>query len=384
MRVAEVRRGSGVLPAGWWKRARTVALIGLVNVAVMLGLLVPVELVFGTWIRPMRLGDLKRFSIPIDVTWEFDTSSLYEGGPRNPIHYSRDAWGLRGSHSSPADIDVLTIGGSTAEQRYLDDTATWQEVASRELARAGRPLVFANAGVDGQSTAGHLFDFDHWFPLLPGLRPQVMLFYVGTNDVLRHEQRVAFDASMDASSWRVRSVTYQLFRTVRSNLRARDVQVMHGRVSPPLPGEFTDRGLLTPDQRAAAAQAITGSFLANVDLLRARVREYGAIPAFMTQTALGWNADTAPPRGLNRSITVHGLRMNYADVAFLHQHLNRALMDHCRRTGTPCFDLAADVTFEASDYYDYLHNTPRGAERIGRYLAARLLELQLPTRANGR
>ena len=175
----------------------------LVNIGVLLFLLVPVELIFGTWVRPMSLSDLKRFSIPVGTTFEFDTSALYTGGPRNPIEYTRDEWGLRGTHGLPKNVDVLTVGGSTTEQRYLDDLATWQEVARRELQQQGRPLVLANAGVDGQSTIGHAFDFTYWFPLVPDLQPRVILFYVGANDVLRSERRSEFDSGLDAQSWRV-------------------------------------------------------------------------------------------------------------------------------------------------------------------------------------
>ena len=94
----------------------------------------------------------------------------------------------------------------------------------------------------------------------------------------------------------------------------------------------------------------------------------------MTQTAFAWNADRRPPRGLKATVRVHGRTMNYADVAMLHQSLNLALMDYCRQHHVTCFDLANDLTFDVGDYYDFVHNTPRGAEKIGHYLARRLTE----------
>jgi lysophospholipase L1-like esterase len=351
---------------------RTLLQLALVNVVVLLALLVPVELIFGTWIREMTLGDLKRFSIPIGVTFEFDTSKLYSGGPRNPIHYTRDQWGLRGSHGAPGRVELLTIGGSTTEQRYLDDQATWQEAMGRQLQALGHPLVVANAGVDGQSTVGHVFNFDYWFPLLPELRPRIMLFYVGANDVLRHEQRVAFDSSVDARSWKVRSATFQLLRTVRSNMRARSVNVQHGRMADRPASDFTEQGLMSAADRTAVAGQITASFLANVETLRQRAAARGAIPIFVTQTAFGWNADRHPARGLKDTIGIHGLTVNLADVAYLHKDLNRGLLEFCERQRVACFDVANDVAFEQADYYDNLHNTPRGAEKIGKYLAERV------------
>jgi hypothetical protein len=93
----------------------------------------------------------------------------------------------------------------------------------------------------------------------------------------------------------------------------------------------------------------------------------------VTQTAYGWNADHQPPRGL-RAARLHG-RSQLCDVAYLHQYLNRGLVADCAARGITCFDLAADVTFVADDYYDPLHNTPVGAAKVGRYLARRIAGL---------
>lgn len=347
----------------------------LINILVLLVLLIPIELIFGNWIRPIGLTDLKRFSIPVDVSFDFDVSNLYTGSPRNPIKSSRDQWGLRGDYGTLADVNILTIGGSTTDQRYLDDQATWQAAAERELERLGRPLKIANAGVDGQSSVGHLFDFQYWFPLLTDLRPQVMLYYTGANDVLRHATRDRYDARVDASTWRFKSATFQLYRTFRDNMRARDVRVWHGRMHPTTEDDFTDKGMLTDDERRDIASQMTSIFLTNIEQLTRHTLEAGAVPIYVTQTAFAWNADQEPPRGLKETVHIYGTEMNYADVAFLHQSANRGLMDYCARERLTCLDLASDVRFGVEDYYDYLHNTPAGAEKIGRYLATRIAAL---------
>lgn len=358
-----------------WFSPRTWARVAIVNGLVLAALLVPVELVFGTWVRPMTLSDLKRFSIPIGVRFTFDASRLYAGGPRNPIVSSRDVWGLRGTHNSPADIAILTVGGSTTEQRYLDDLATWQSVAQRELsARLGRPIVFGNAGVDGQSTVGHIFSFRYWFPILDGLRPNTILFYLGVNDVIGRPDRRTWDDSVDGSNWRVQSALFQLYRTTRGSLRARAVGVDHSRRLP-APTEFTDKGLLEPAARDALAAEMASGFLIRIDDLRRRTVALGARPVFVTQEAYGWQFDEANLRGLNQTLVVYGRSVNYADVAYLHRDLNRKLMTWCQDTSVACFDLAQDVDFFEADYYDLVHNTPAGAEKIGRYLGARLASL---------
>jgi lysophospholipase L1-like esterase len=357
----------------------TAAKVLTVNAVVFGVLLMGVELVFGNWVRPLSLNDLKRFSIPIDVTYSFDPSVLYPTGGVTTALYSRDRWGLRGGAASLAEIDVVTVGGSTTDQRNVDDNQTWQAIAARELRAAGRPLVFTNAGVDGQSTVGHAFSFQYWFPLLEDLRPQVVLFYVGINDVLKGDDRDAYDRSVDASTWRTKSVLFQMYKVVRGNLRARAVGVTHGQSRRPA-ADFTDRGLLADEERQALATDVTASFLERIRGLRVDAQRWGALPVFVTQTAYGWNADHQPPRGLHDTVRMHGRTANFADVAFLHQHLNRGLMLLCAREGITCFDMAAELAFDAEDYYDPLHNTPVGAEKIGRYLASRLtaLDQRLP------
>jgi hypothetical protein len=168
---------------------------------------------------------------------------------------------------------------------------------------------------------------------------------------------------------------------VANNMRARSTGVYHGRRSKAADERFTSQGLLTPARRDEIANEMIGSFLTNVDRLRVEAEKLQATPVFMTQTAFAWNANPATPvRGLTDTITIYGAEVNYADVSALHQELNRRLIAHCRDAQLRCFDLAQDVAFEPGDYYDYLHNTPQGTAKIGRYLADRLPAV-LPARA---
>ena len=357
---------------------RRVAIVLAVNAALVALLLVPVELIFGNWIRPFALRDLRRFSIPSGVTYTFDPTVLYPADT-HVATYSRDEHGLRGATHSLSDIDIVTVGGSTTDQRYLDDAWTWQAVTERELARLGSPLIVTNAGVDGQSTVGHEFNFRNWFPLLKGLQPKIVLFYTGINDVLRVQDRDQYDRSLDTSTWRTKSALFQVYRVLRGNLRARQAGVTHGR-SLPGPEDFTDQGLLTDAERNELATTVTSAFLSHVDTLKKHVHDWSAVPVFVTQTAFGWNADRKPPRGRRAEVRIHGRVANFADVAFLHQHLNRGLMTYCEAQRMTCFDLTSDVAFASDDYYDPLHNTPRGAEKIGRYLAERLARMEVTSR----
>lgn len=116
-----------------------------INLAVLLALALAGELVFGEWIAASPLG---RLAVPRNVRVTISAAPLYPGG--GEFLYRRDAMGFRGPGIDPARISILTIGGSTTNQLYLPDEATWQAVLEGSLRQTGHDAVVANAGVDGQ------------------------------------------------------------------------------------------------------------------------------------------------------------------------------------------------------------------------------------------
>jgi hypothetical protein len=358
---------------------RSLFKLGVINAAIFLILALVVELLFGNWIRPMTVEDLRRFNIPISFREEVDASRLYQSGDGKMV-YSRDQWGLRGKFTRLEDVDVLTVGGSTTDQRYIDDAATWQSVAERAARARGVELTFANAGVDGQSSIGHRFDFDYWFPLLGGLKPKYVLFFIGVNDVMRVSYRRAFDETIDASSWKIKSAIYQFYRTIRGTMQARDAKIVH-RPKPAditVQAEFVSEGMLDPAARARLAAVVSDNFIADLESLKERAGHLGSQPVFVTQNAFAWNAGRGPVSGLDLPVHIHDLKLNYADVSFLHKRMNEALMAWCVKSGTTCIDVASEVPLESTDYYDFVHTTPSGAAKIGTYIGDRLAELAAP------
>ena len=109
------------------------------------------ELIFGNWIHP---NNLNKLNIIRSKTIEYSVEDLYDFSSPT-ISYTRDEYGFRGSFKNPSEIDILTVGGSTTDQRYIMDGHTWQDAIQRQFKHTGNELVVANAGVDGQSTFGH-------------------------------------------------------------------------------------------------------------------------------------------------------------------------------------------------------------------------------------
>lgn len=325
----------------------------VINVLVLLVGAILAELLFGGWVRDDPLALL---NVPRDVHIVYDVT--LPDGRRWQADYRRDRWGLRGPFSAPEAVDLVTLGGSTTDQRLLPEGATWQDVLASELRRRGVAVEIANAGVDGQSTIGHLRSLDVWLPHVAGLRPRYVLAYVGINDVAV-DGRDSYDSLLPPDTlWRKltdHSALYRLYRTVRGIIRAERYGISHGLQVEPT--EAWQPAPVVPDDPARI-----GAYDLRLQALIERIRQWGAEPILVTQPQRDWRVED-------------GVAYSRDGVSPDLAMLNRQLLRTCSATAVRCLDMAGELRFQAGDFYDPLHNTPQGAARIGAWLAERLAPL---------
>ena len=232
-----------------------------------------------------------------------------------------------------------------------------------------KPKTIVNAGIDGQSTVGHIRAFDLWLRRITGLQAKWILVYVGIND-MNLKRRVMSDG-MIADSKTIKqhivenSALYFLYRTVRGMLWARAIQVTHGT---PIPGDswipMPSPPATTDDEKEQLV-----AYEQRLRVISRKIREFGAHPIFVTQ-----------PMAIAKVINGKAfLRAGQdAHVFFTLNRLNSRLMTVCRSlVNSICIDLANELTLEASDFYDRVHYTPEGAAKIGRYLYSVLAKERL-------
>ena len=164
------------------------------------------------------MDKINRLNLLRSVKINYKIEGLYKYSS-NTILYSRDKYGLRGTLLKPDNIDILTVGGSTTDQRYIADGETWQDIIQDHFNKSGNGnIIIANAGVDGQSTFGHIKNFDWWFPYIPGLNPKYILFYVGINDFYKDKGAGYDDLVRNSNSmyhkFKEKSAIYYLIRTL--------------------------------------------------------------------------------------------------------------------------------------------------------------------------
>ena len=351
-------------------RAKTMARVLIVNLTILsIGILV-LELGFGNWLQPNRMN---RLNLVRNVRLVHDVSALYHT-PGGHISYTRDQYGFRGDYDSPGAIDILTMGGSATDQRYISDDATWQAVLSDTFARSGRPVSVVNAGVDGQSTVGHIKNFDWWFPNVPGLKVKRYLYYLGVNDFFTP---FAFDELVAEpsliTSLEESSGLYGLFMRMRGVYRARVVaRVGHTAI------DFARVAwTATPHQadHTAFANEWLQRYRDRLRLLLTKTKDAGGTPICVTQVARYYRVTDGNVIGIADRVPFNGGLVNGVDYYHMMERLHDATLELCKEFGGIGVDAAHNIDWQDADFYDYLHNTPQGTRKLGEYLHAQLKSL---------
>jgi hypothetical protein len=233
------------------------------------------------------------------------------------------------------------------------------------------PVVVANAGVDGQSTIGHIRNFDWWFPHVPRLKPKRILFFVGLNDIHVEPEEPSDTLEHDSliSTFMDRSALWYFVRTARGIFKATRADIGHRRVefarlrwtATPLQNDY---GFLRPRLDAYAQR---------LAILVARTRSLGAEPIFVTQPSRQFRLTPAGPVG-QAAETAYDERhtINGVDYYRIKREFDRILAEVGRQAGAAFIDLAAEPIWDDADFYDFEHMTPAGAAKVGRCLVAEL------------
>lgn len=339
-----------------------------INIGLLLAVAVVAELIFGNWLWG---PDYRALNIPRNMSRTFDVERLYPDG--GTITYSRDEHGFRGAYGDVSSIDILTLGGSTTNQLYVDDNKTWHAELARLFAADGNPLSVVNAGVDGQSSRGHLAVFDRWFAEIDGLKARYVLVYAGINDMAlgdaeQYDDMRSPDIWRRAGHWlKNKSAIYDLYKTIKGMMAARSAKVVHGSGAP-------DSDTWVKWKAVSDSRSLLGQDSQKLDAFRSRlvalsekIRAFGAIAIFVTQPSAeyrlrdGW---LYLPKGKRFESIEQGVTMLFSH--------NAVVLDVCRELNLKCVDIAGNVSFETADFYDRIHNTDKGARKLARYLYDRL------------
>ena len=349
------------------KRVKRILRILAVNAALFGAGIVIVELAFGAWLDTTRLN---RLHILKDCDFEFDVSNLYED-PNPIITYSRDKYGLRGTHSTPEGIDILTVGGSTTDQHYIRDGETWQDVLQQRFESAGVTVIVANAGIDGQSSSGHIKNFKWWFPYIPRLAPDAILFHIGLNDFHKDARDSDDDLLRGDQGFNLRrsigenSALWNLARTLRGTWKAMVVKKIGHRSIDFERLQWT-RQALQDDYRFM--QPRLNAYADRLRILADMTRSFGAEPIFVSVPSRQYRITPDGIEGQNAVSSYERCEINGVDFYHMMRQLDSVTEAVAAEKGALFVDLASHAGWADADFYDFAHMTPRGAEKVGTHL----------------
>jgi hypothetical protein len=343
--------------------------------------LIGIELFFGSWFSSTHA--LYQFTKPRNMHRVQDNPL---GNEPTHIRYTRDANGFRGLRGAVSEIDIITVGGSTTDQRYLDDNATYQAVLQDLFQQSGRKLSIANAGIDGQSTVGHIHNFSSWFNQVRGLKARYILYYIGINDILR----VSMDDAPDilaANTWRLdwqlyireKSVFYQIYLIAKRHFEPNPF--VHG-VTPYVVdvADATAKGIIREYLTGPMRDTLAG-LGTRVQELDRLTRQFGAKSIFVTQRSARWTRIGDKVVGIPKYLqgkanefeaNVLG-EVNGVDIYHVERLVADEIMKKCIELNAICIDLMTEITFKLpGDFYDHIHTTTSGSKVIGEYLFQKL------------
>jgi lysophospholipase L1-like esterase len=349
------------------KRIKQILFILVINGVILTVGIVIIELVFGGWLNPNKLN---RLHLLPNCKREYNVSRLYKTA--HPIiKYTRDEYGLRGHYSDPSDIDILTVGGSATDQKYIRDGETWQDVLQQQFNRQGVSVVVANAGVNGQSTFGHIKNFEWWFPFIPHLAPSFILFYVGINDFHKDykDDGRAPDVLLSSNtkyikkSIKANSAIAHLGRTLYGTYKSMVVYKISHRSIDFNKVSWT-RDALQKDYEFM--QPRLNAYAKRLRVLADLTFASGAKPIFVTQPSRKYRTTSGGIEGIQETSPYDdGHQYNGVDYYHMMKRLDSVTKAVAIEKNAYFVDLSSYANWEDIDFYDFAHLTPPGAYKVG-------------------
>jgi hypothetical protein len=103
-------------------------------------------------------------------------------------------------------------------------------------------------------------------------------------------------------------------------------------------------------------------------VLLARSAALGAQPICVTQAARYYRSSDADVTGVTRRLRFEGQDINGVDYFRLRAMMDEATLEMCREFNGMPIAAASEVPWADEDFYDFVHNTPLGAQKLGRFL----------------
>jgi hypothetical protein len=296
----------------------------------------------------LRAQHAEYFPRPANQVFTLTTTEHITPGLEGKKTFTTDEFGLRGPAFPRGGkvYKIVTVGGSTTECLYLDDSEEWSHVLMDDLnAGAGSRAWVANAGVAAHTTVHHL----RLMQTLPVFsRINLAIFLTGINDMIytlayegaatqtQIEARTKLTLETGAGPWFGRSKVYQM---ISGYLASRHAPPKRNDDAT-LPNFYWDRRVTRKQGKIVPIPNIdTGLAEYHQRILRlaAQCRTLGIRCLFMTQPTM-WREGLSPAETDLLWFGWVGMqeRSRFASVSELEiamARYNQVLLDTCHQAG---------------------------------------------------
>ncbi len=321
-----------------------------INLIILICLLIPAEIILGNKIYSNKLN----CNYLLCSANHFYKNTLYKG--KDIINYKKDKYGFRGLRKNIYEIDILTVGGSTTDERYLEEKDTWSEKLEDKINNYfDLDIDVVNAGIDGQSTIGHIWNFTNWFNRLDNFKPKYIFFYIGLNEnfhnINNNSKNDKNKILKKIKVWLKENdgIIYKSYYLIYRHYYLKDVLNVGHKI------------------RQKNYNIISKSFDFNKDSIRAfnlrldklveLSKNINAIPVFITQKTLRHKI-------INNEIYSIDT-INYYQKEKI---ISKIIMNNCKKNNIFCIDIFEKIKFKDDSLYDLVHSSPSGAELISKII----------------
>jgi lysophospholipase L1-like esterase len=300
------------------------------------------------------------------------------------VIHQRNSLGFRGPEP-PADfakdLTIITVGGSTTECFDLAEDKTWPHDLGVKLKADFTHLWLNNAGLSGNSTFGHYILMQDY---LVKLQPKVVLFLVGINDVGLQSER-DFDERMHEINFRslerflASAAVHSELATAALNLYRFyfPKSVMINNQNDPQETDLKELPsfAVSPEAQSAIMKDhqdhYVGPYRQRLEKLLAICRKHNIIPVLLTQPVLYGNS-VDPTTGVNLEHKFVAKDMDGATGWQVLELYNDVTRQVGRDQGVLVIDLAREMPKDSRYYFDLMHYTNAGADKVADLIAGQL------------
>lgn len=324
----------------------------LVNLVLSILIILCFEIFTGDYIRSRHVV-LNHNYLVINKKLEYEVD-LYTEKPIR-INYERDQYGFKDRFKNIDEVDIITLGGSTTEQRYLSIENTWTDLLEKKI-NLNNNLDIVNAGISGQSSKGHIWSLDKWFKNIKNLKPKYIIFYMGINESDSDNGRG------DPQPYQLNTVSlvdkikkylkinngiiyksYLKFTLKKSSLlnvwhNAERYDLPYKKIEPKAK-KFKDKTFIKLEKRLGVITNL--------------VNEIGAIPIFVTQKSLRWKIDSDSIYSID-NINHYNNEMK----------ISKTIINYCIKNNIKYINGFEKLDLIKKDTWDLVHTTPSGSNKI--------------------